>query len=150
MRINMGVLALAASMLVPAAARAQGDSAAVMAAISGFHGALEAGDSAKALTFLADDVQILESGGAEDKQKFRSGHLAADIRFAQAVKSIRTLGRIVVNGATAWVVSSSIAQGESNGRPVNSQGAELMVLSKERDGWKIRAIHWSSRARRAP
>jgi ketosteroid isomerase-like protein len=148
MRNKMSVLALAASMLVSAVASAQGDSSAVAATISGFHGALEAGDSIKVLSFLADDVQILESGGVEDKQKFRGGHLAADIRFAQAVKSIRTLGKIVVNGSTAWVVSSSVAQGESNGRPVNSQGAELMVLSKERDGWKIRAIHWSSRTRR--
>jgi hypothetical protein len=30
---------------------------------------------------------------------------------------------------------------------VNSIGAELMVLTRMMDGWKISAIHWSSRTR---
>jgi hypothetical protein len=35
-----------------------------------------------------------------------------------------------------------------NGRAINSSGAELMVLVRTSSGWKISAIHWSSRARR--
>jgi hypothetical protein len=31
---------------------------------------------------------------------------------------------------------------------VNSTGAELMVLRRDGDGWRIVAIHWSSRTRR--
>ncbi len=38
--------------------------------------------------------------------------------------------------------------GEFRGRPVNSAGAELMVLTRVQGTWKISAIHWSSRTRR--
>jgi ketosteroid isomerase-like protein len=148
MRSGMRILAVASSLLVPALAPAQGDSASVVGAVAAFHAALEAGDSTKALSLLSDDVRIMESGGVEDKQKFRNGHLSADMAFAKAVKSVRSVAGVVISGTTAWVSSTSVATGESNGRAVNSQGAELMVLSRERDGWKIRAIHWSSRARR--
>jgi ketosteroid isomerase-like protein len=134
----------------PETVRAQSDSAAAANAVAAFHAALEAGDSLKVLSFLTDDVRILESGGIEDKEKFRSGHLRADINYAKSVKSERAVTSVVVSGGAAWVVSSSVATGESNGRAINSQGAELMVLSKVGGEWKIRAIHWSSRARRAP
>jgi hypothetical protein len=43
-----------------------------------------------------------------------------------------------------------VAQGEFRARAVNSVGAELAVLTRAGDGWRIRAIHWSSRARRTP
>jgi hypothetical protein len=36
-----------------------------------------------------------------------------------------------------------------NGRAINSVGAELMVLVRSGSTWKIAAIHWSSRQRRA-
>jgi hypothetical protein len=35
-------------------------------------------------------------------------------------------------------------------RDIDSQGAELMVLTRRGGRWMIAAIHWSSRARRAP
>jgi ketosteroid isomerase-like protein len=150
MRTRLAVLILALIALSSAPARAQSDSAAVVGVVAAFHAALGAGDSTKALSLLAEDVRILESGGVEDKQKFRNGHLSADMAYAKNTKSERALTSVVVSGAAAWVVSSSTTTGESNGRAINSQGAETMVLSKSADGWKIRSIHWSSRARRAP
>jgi len=57
----------------------------VVAVVDAFHAALVAGDSTTALSHLADDVTILESGGVENKEHYRSGHLAGDMRFAQAV-----------------------------------------------------------------
>ena|SRR5689334_19117818 len=150
MRTRLAVLFLTGATLVPAMARAQGDSAAVVGVVAAFHAALGAGDSVKALSLLADDVRILESGGVEDKQKFRNGHLSADMAYAKNTKSERSVTSVVLSGSAAWVISSSTTTGESNGRAINSQGAETMVLSKGADGWKIRSIHWSSRARRAP
>jgi hypothetical protein len=47
----------------------------------------------------------------------------------------------------AWVVGTSTTRGEYRGRPVNSAGAELMVLTRTPHGWRIAAIHWSSRRR---
>ena len=39
--------------------------------------------------------------------------------------------------------------GAYRGRAIDSQGAELMVLTREGSRWKIRAIHWSSHASRS-
>jgi hypothetical protein len=91
---------------------------------------------------------ILESGGAETVAEYRSHHLPADIAFAVAVPSTRTVTRATLRGDVAWVASTSVTQGEFRGRAVNSAGAELMVLTRTSEGWKISAIHWSSRARR--
>ena len=129
--------------------RAVDDSAAVAAVVERYHGALRSGDSAVALALLANDAVILESGGIERREEYRSHHLPADIAFARAVPGTRGPLRALVHGDIAWVTSTSTAQGQYRGQPVNSTGAELMVLSRERDGWKIRAIHWSSRTRRA-
>lgn len=139
---------MAGAIAAPAAARS--DSTDVLAALAKFHASLAAGDTATVLALLADDVAILESGGAEDKAHYRSGHMNGDIAFAKAVPSVRTVTGVRVVGNAAWVTSTSVTQGESNGRQINSAGAELAVLTKEGGMWKIRAIHWSSRARRAP
>ena len=129
-------------------APANPDSAAVIEVVDRYHAALARGDSATALQLLASDAVILESGGAESRDEYRAHHLPADIAFAAAVRAQRTVTRVVVRGDMAWVASTSTSQGEFRGRTINSAGAELMVLSRTGDGWRISAIHWSSRARR--
>ncbi len=124
------------------------DSAAVAAVVTRYHDALASGDSAGAVALLADDAIILESGGVESRAEYRSHHLASDIAFARAVKSVRGQLRVTIAGSTAWTWGTSIAQGTFNGRPINSNGAESMVLTRDAGGWRIRSIHWSS-ARRA-
>ena len=127
------------------------DSAVVAATVEAYHRALATGDSAAALALLAPDAVILESGGVETREDYRGHHLAADIAFARAVPSVRAPIRVTMNGAAAWASSTSTAQGEFRGRQVNNAGAELMVLTRGADGRRlIRAIHWSSRARRSP
>jgi ketosteroid isomerase-like protein len=123
------------------------DSADVVAVLHRFHAALEKGDSAAALDLLLPDVAVLESGGIQTLAEYRSHHLGADIAFAKAVPSKRSVVSVNVVGGAAWVVSTSITQGENAGRAVNSAGAELIVLKKAGTDWKISAIHWSSRRR---
>ncbi len=127
---------------------AESDSAAVARTIDRYHRALTEGDSAAALALLASDAIILESGGVETREEYRSHHLPGDIAFARALQSKRGPIRVAVQGDVAWASSVSTTQGEYRGRAMNSAGAELIVLSREGDGWKIRAIHWSSRTRR--
>ncbi|MEO5580415.1 MAG: nuclear transport factor 2 family protein [Gemmatimonadaceae bacterium] len=124
-----------------------GDSAAVAAAVNKYHAALTAGDSTGALALLAPDVMILESGGVETRSEYRSHHLAGDIAFAKGVASVRAPMTVHVAGDVAWTTATSTTQGQYNARPINSAGAESMVLSRTRDGWRIRSIHWSSRSR---
>ena len=145
-------LALAAG---PAAAQhdghhtPSGDSAAVVAVITKYHAALAAGDSAAALELLTHDAVILESGGVETRDEYRLHHLPADINHAKAVHGTRSQVRVQIHHDIAWTASTSSSQGEMNGRAINSVGAEMMVLVRTPSGWKISAIHWSSRQRRA-
>ena len=126
------------------------DSATVVATVERFHAAVAAGDSSAALELLAPDAVVLEAGGIETRDEFRAHHLAADIEFARAVKTERGPMRVVVRGDAAWAWSTSTTTGEFRSRPVNSTGAELVVLARLGQEWKITAIHWSSRPRRAP
>lgn len=125
------------------------DSSAVAAVVLAYHDALTRGDSAAALHLLADDAVIVEAGGIESRAEYRSHHLPGDIQFARAVPSQRAEIRVTLAGDVAWAVSASETRGTFRDRAINSAGAELMVLSRTASGWIIRAIHWSSRARRA-
>lgn len=129
------------------AQKAQNDSAAVAQVVSRFHAALTTGDTSAAMALLADDVLILESGGVETRGEYRAHHLAADIQFARAVPSTAGPTMVRMRDGVAWAITTSIAQGTFNGREINSVGAELMVLTHDKDGWRIRSIHWSSRRR---
>jgi len=151
LRYHVFIFAAACAISVstkPANAQAVSDSAMVASVVSRYQQALESQDSTTALALLTADAVILESGGVETREEYRSHHLAADIAFAAAVKTVRKRERVVVRGDAAWVASTSTAQGEFRGRPINSAGAELMVLTRTAEGWKIAAIHWSSRNRR--
>ncbi|HEX8678421.1 MAG TPA: hypothetical protein VF683_00550, partial [Chthoniobacterales bacterium] len=46
------------------------DRDAIAATVQGFHDALKNGDRAAALSFLADDAQILESGHRETREQY--------------------------------------------------------------------------------
>jgi uncharacterized protein (TIGR02246 family) len=130
----------------PGAASAQaGDSTDVAAVVERYHRALAVGDSTAALTLLADDAVVVESGSIESRQEYRSHHLPADIAFTRAVKGVRSPVRVKVRGDVAWATATSTTRGTYRGRAVNSTGAELMVLTRASDGWKISAIHWSMR-----
>ena len=121
------------------------DSAAVSAVIEQYHAALAAGDSTAALQLLAPDAIILESGGMETRDEYRSHHLPGDIAFASAVESERRPVALKVAGDMAWAASTSRTQGTLRERTINSAGTELVVLTRTAEGWRISAIHWSSR-----
>ena len=130
------------------ASRQQSSEDQVAAVVDAFHAALATGDSVAALSYLAVDVTILESGGVEDKEHYRSGHLAGDMRFAQAVPRVRSEIEVSLMGDVAWAHSTALREGQTGEREINSQSAELVVLAREAGTWKIKAIHWSSRQRR--
>lgn len=121
------------------------DSAAIADVVGGFHDALASGDSARALALLAPQARILEGGGVETVEEYASGHLPADMAFAAAVPRERGPLQVVVHGDVAWAMSTSVARGTYRDREIDSRGAELVVLSRHEEGWRIEAIHWSSR-----
>ncbi len=131
---------------LPQAVAGQNADNEIRAVIHAFHDALAAGDSTAALSRLADDVVILEGGGIEDKDHYRSGHLAGDMRFAQAVPATRGEISITQVGDVAWAWSTSTREGRMGDREIDSRGADLVVLRRDGGRWLITAIHWSSRS----
>jgi ketosteroid isomerase-like protein len=149
MRIAIALaLLLAALSTSPLVAQPAGPVGEVTSVIDAFHAALSSGSGDKVLELLAEDAVMLEAGGVETRAQYAKDHLPADIEFEKTVVTKRSPLRIIVAGATAWATSTTETTGTYRGRPVDTVGAESMVLSKESAGWRIRAIHWSSRARR--
>jgi ketosteroid isomerase-like protein len=144
------VLALPLGETVHSQAPQKDGTASVLAAVTAFHAALSAGDAAKAMTLVADDVVFLEAGGVETYAQYQQDHLPADIAFEKEVKITRSPIRVVVAGDAAWASSTSEMVGTFQGRAIDSIGAELMVLSRTPAGWRIRAVHWSGRPRQKP
>lgn len=136
---------------VPLAAQPAGsDVAAVTAAVNAFHAVIRAGDAVAVAQLIAADALMLEAGGTETRAEYVKNHLPADIEFEKTVSIKRSPIRVIVNGTSAWATSTSEFTGTFQGKPVDSIGAELMVLTREPAGWRIRAIHWSGRARTKP
>jgi ketosteroid isomerase-like protein len=147
-RILLGALGVA---LVVAPIHAQTPSTAtadVQKVIDAFHAALKAGDTARVMTLLAPDVLLLEAGGIETRAEYESKHLPADVEFKKSVTTSFKPYRVTVAGDAAWAVNTNEYKGTFRDRPIDSVGVELMVLSRDAAGWRIRAIHWSSRARK--
>jgi len=116
-------------------------------AVEGFHAALAAGETQRALDYLAPDVLIVEEGGAErSRAEYASHHLAADAAFTHAVPSTPLASTGEAIGDLAYIVTESRMTGTYNGKPVDRLSAESMMLRNGPAGWKIVHIHWSSRA----
>lgn len=148
---SLTALVVLAALAAPTTITAQDpDRDAIVATVDAFHAALVSGDSAGALALLAPDLVVLESGGMETLTDYRAHHLPADIAYARAVTTRRDSITVTRVGDAAWVASTSRTSGTWRERLVNSAGAELMVLGRTASGWRIRAIHWSSRTIRSP
>lgn len=113
--------------------------------VESFGRALASGDSLAALELLHADVVIHESGHAETREEYRSGHLRSDIAFAAAVPRTTVSDHVLLSGDVALYTSEYTAKGRFRSRDIDSVGTETMVLLRTADGWKIRHIHWSSR-----
>ena len=146
-RVAFVVLALTASSAAAQAGR-PADSSAALAVVEQYEAALSAGDSAKAVSLLAEDLMVLEAGSIETRADYLAHHLGADIKASAGPKGERTVVKVSVVGDAAYVITKTIRPGTGAQGSTGSELAELMVLSKTSAGWKIRAIHWSSRRRR--
>ncbi|MES2521910.1 MAG: nuclear transport factor 2 family protein [Gemmatimonadota bacterium] len=151
--LRLGALSVALGVCLPAcplAAQAtRADSSAVVTAVEQFHAALTAGDSARAVALLAADVVVLESGAIQTRAEYLGHHLGADMKASKGSKAARSVVQVRVVGDAAYVVSKTATPATNADGSNGSEMAELMVLSKTASGWTIRAVHWSSRRRRA-
>jgi ketosteroid isomerase-like protein len=133
-----------------AAQTATAAEAEIQKVVDAFHAGLKKGDAAAVMQLFAPDVLLLEAGGIETRAQYEKDHLPADIEFEKVVSTSFKPYRVVVIGDAAWTINSSEYKGTFRDRPVDSLGVELMILSRDASGWRIRAVHWSSRPRRLP
>ena len=119
----------------------------VRATLEAFYGAMKSGDTAVAMAQIAEDAQFVESGRLETRAEYEKNHLPADIAFEKQVTGKRSPFNVTINGDTAWAIATTEFDGTFDGAPVNFTSAQLAVLSRESEGWRIRSIHWSSMRR---
>ena len=148
---NRFALGLWLSLVAPVAAQQPStDEAAVRAVVAAFGKALASGDSTAAIALLHPDVVIFEGGAWETLEDYRKGHLRADINALQSLKQETLRDVITVSGDLALSTREYSTTGQRGERVIDNVGAESMVLLRTTAGWKIRHVHWSSRARRRP
>lgn len=115
--------------------------------VDAFHAALDAGDTDAALALMAEDVMVLEEGGAErSRAEYASHHLGADAAYAAASVSTVTRRSGSAAGDTAWILTEGTTTGQAGNSATSRLTVETMVLVRGSNGWRIKHIHWSSRA----
>jgi ketosteroid isomerase-like protein len=126
------------------------DEAAVAAAAKTFQTAMDTGDAPTVMRYIADDALMMEGGTIENRMQYETNHLPADLEFAKGMTATRMPVQQTVLGDVAWVRTSTEFRGTFEGQPLALLGLETMVMTREPDGWKIKALHWSSRRLPAP
>lgn len=120
-----------------------------VAVVDAFSAALKAGDLAKVGALLADDVLVLEGGGAErSKAEYLDHHAGADAQFLREAHVQPLRRRAHVLGDLAWVATESEIHAARDGQPLVLLSTETMVVQRFADGWRIVHIHWSSRPKK--
>lgn len=122
------------------------DSTEVVQAVERFTEALAMGDSTTVATLLLPEAMILEGGVVEDRHHYLGHHYSSDVRFLQAMTRDPKARQVHVVGDVAYVASTSRLHGSYRDRDIDLSSAELMVLRRTIEGWRVAAIHWSSRS----
>ncbi len=139
---------LAGACLMLSAERSIGDTApdeaAIASTVEAFHKGLTAGEPNKVMSLLLPDALVIEAGTIQTRDEYQREHLAEDIAFARAVPVKSHKAVVHQEGNAAWVTTMSRVVGEFQKRPIDSTGAETVILTKTPGGWRIRSIHWSS------
>jgi len=122
------------------------EAAGAVSALDAFSAALAAGQLATAADYLAPDVLILESGGAErSRDEYLAGHAGHDAEFLRGAKVVPKRRSAHADGGLVWVGSESEIHASSGDKPLTLSSTETAILRHTDDGWKIVHLHWSSR-----
>jgi ketosteroid isomerase-like protein len=121
------------------------DEADVAAAVKAFQTAMDTGDAAAVMQYIHEEALMMEGGTIENRMQYEKDHLPADLDFAKGMTAKRMPVSQDVRGDVAWVRTSTEFSGTFEGKPLALLGLETMVLTREPAGWRIRALHWSSR-----
>ncbi len=114
-------------------------------AVAAFRRALESGDAELARSMLADDVLIFEGGGVErSADQYASHHMRSDMKFLGQMTITPLEHQVSQVGDMAVSMGRSRLRGKMNGKTMDIETMETLVLHKDDSGWKINQIHWSN------
>lgn len=147
----VGALSLLLSLIAPAAVvQAKGPVTSPVTVVEQFHGAIKRGDVDAAANLLTDDAVIYEQGWVEvSKDEYVTGHLPGDIAYSVGMTDQVLSRHVSTSGSFALVMTQSRTTGTCEGKPVDREGTETMVLKRVMGAWLITHIHWSSHATKA-
>lgn len=121
-----------------------------LAVVEQFHAAMKRGDAQAVAALMTDDAVIYEQGWVEvSKAEYVTGHLPGDIAYSAGMTDQVVSRRVSTSGAFAVVMTQSRTTGTYEGKPVDREGTETMVLKRVKGAWLITHIHWSSHAKKA-
>ncbi len=143
----MRLLLLCALLLAAAPAFSQSaaaDSAAAIAVAERFHHALAHGDSLTVAALLLPDALVLEGGRRETRAEYLGHHYGHDVAFLRAMTQSDVARTVRVSTDMAHVATVSRMRGMYRDKARDVDSAELLVLHRTPEGWRIAAVHWSS------
>lgn len=114
------------------------------AVLDAFHHALEEGNGAAALRWLADSALILEGGVTQSKAEYADHHLGSDMAFLAALETERLSRTVQRAEGTATIITRTRLKGRFKDRDIDLVSAETAVLRETDAGWKIEHLHWSN------
>jgi ketosteroid isomerase-like protein len=118
--------------------------------VDAYREAVKRGDRAGVVAELAADLVIYEQGFEEHGRDAYVEHaLGNDLTFASMVQR-EQLGREAwEDGNVAWVLVRSVDRGDFDGRKLELENTETLLLRRTDAGWKIVHIHRSAHPREA-
>lgn len=120
-----------------------------LAVVEQFHAAMKRGDAAAVAALMADDAVIYEQGWVEvSKEEYVTGHLPGDIAYSAGMTDQVVSRRVSTSRSFAVVMTQRRTTGTYEGKPVDREGTETMVLKRVKGAWLITHIHWSSHAKK--
>lgn len=119
------------------------------AVLEAFHAAVVRGDAAAAADALDETLLVFEEGWVDaGKAAFVRDHLPEDIAYLKTMTETQVSRTGGVSGDLAWIATQGRMQGVHDGKPVDRDTAETVILKRTNGVWKIVQIHWSSHARK--
>ena len=114
-----------------------------------YDAAFNAKDLDRLATFYHPDVTIFEGGSVNDGwADYRDHHLGPELKEFEALEfaHVDVAPHVQGDGRTAYVTSEYRLKTRIEGRPIDAEGLETLILLKGADGaWRIRHSHTSSR-----
>ncbi len=106
---------------------------------------MKSSDLKQAGSLLADDVLILERGGAErSREEYLGGHAKHEDAFLKEAHIQIKQRTARCKWRHAWGGTESELHGTRQGKPVAVRSTETLVLRRDANGWRLVRSHWSS------